>query len=85
MLPGSLCAPPDNQHALFSFGDGIVKLLNVDAGTIMCTFEHLEMWSSLALMPDGRRIVGVSDPDVNGNALIREHGFDPHLTRSPAL
>ena len=83
----SLVALPDNQHALFSFGDGIVKLLNVDAGTIVCTFEHLEMWSSLALMPDGRRIVGLAD-HAHGyglDCIIAEHGLDRSLTASPAV
>ena len=66
-------------------GQGLSKIGRIVSGTIVCKFEHFEMWSCLALMPDGRRIVGSSDFDYSRNAIIREHGLDPSLTASPAV
>ena len=83
----SLVALPDNQHALVGVGNGIVKLLNANAGTTVCTFTHLHMLRCLALMPDGRRIVGLAD-HAHGyglDCIIAEHGLDPRLAASPAV
>ena len=53
----------------------LVKLFNVNDGTVLRTFTHHTDWvHSLALLPDGLRFVSGSDDHT---ARIVEHGLAP--------
>ena len=69
----TLVALPDNRHALSGGND--IKLFNVNDGGVLRTFKHhTNTVSSLALMPDGLRVVSAS---YDRTARIVEHGLAP--------
>ena len=71
----AVVALPDNQHALAGFGDGTVKLFDVNDGAVLRTFtHHTRVVFSLALLPDGLRFISASN---DRTARIVEHGLAP--------
>ena len=72
----ALVALPDNQHALSGSDDTTIKLFNVNDGTVLRTFKHLDtsLVECLALMPDGHRFVSCA---WDSTACIVEHGLAP--------
>ena len=70
----ALVALPDSQHALSASIDRTVKLFNVNDGAALRTFtHHTDHVYSLALLPDGLRIVSGSH---DMTARIAEIGLE---------
>ena len=71
----ALVAMSDNQHALSASYDETVKLFNVNDGAVLRTFKHYTgAVERLALLPDGRRFVAMTE---HGTTIIAHHGLAP--------